>query len=81
MKFNNKIAISDSGFIFDPTTGESFSTNPIGLEIIKLIKEGKSLDEILTFILEKYEVTATVLSKILDEFITTLIQLNILIDE
>jgi hypothetical protein len=81
MKFNNKIAISDSGFIFDPTTGESFSTNPIGLEIIKLIKEGKSLDEIRTFILEKYEVTATVLSKILDEFITTLIQLNILIDE
>ena len=81
MKFNNKIAISDSGFIFDPTTGESFSTNPVGLEIIKLIKEGKSLDEIRTFILEKYEVTATVLSKILDEFITTLIQLNILIDE
>jgi len=81
MKFNNKIAISDSGFIFDPTTGESFSTNPIGLEIIKLIKEGKSLDEIRTFILEKYEVTPTVLSKILDEFITTLIQLNILIDE
>lgn len=81
MKFNSKIAISDTGFIFDPTTGESFSVNPIGLEIIKLIKEGKSIDEIRTFLLEKYEVTVTVLSKILDEFIMTLIQLNIVVDE
>ncbi|MGB9696889.1 MAG: PqqD family protein [Ignavibacteria bacterium] len=81
MKFNNKIAISDTGFIFDPTTGESFSVNPIGLEIIKLIKQGKSVEEIRALLLEKYEVTEAVLSKILDEFITTLIQLSIVVDE
>lgn len=77
MKFNNKIAVSDTGFIFDPTTGESFSVNPVGLEIIKLIKQGKSIDEIKRDLLDKYEVTESLLVKLLDEYVSTLIQLNI----
>lgn len=81
MKFNNKIAISDTGFIFDPTTGESFSVNPIGLEIIKLIKQAKSIEEIKKYLLDKYEVTEPILSKVLDEYIDTLVHLNIIHNE
>jgi len=41
MNIKKNIALSDSGFIFNPSTGESFSMNPIGLEIITMLKEGK----------------------------------------
>ena len=42
----NSLAISDNGFIFKPSTGESFTTNELGLIILNLLKEGKSADEI-----------------------------------
>jgi len=41
------IAVSDSGFVFDSSTGDSFSINPIGVEIIKLMKESKDEAEIV----------------------------------
>ena len=41
MKLKKNIAISDSGFLFNPSTGDSYSVNPIGTEIIELLKEGK----------------------------------------
>lgn len=54
MKIKKNVAISESGFIFNPTTGDSFSTNPIGLEIIRMLKDEKSKDEIRKTILGKY---------------------------
>ncbi len=46
MKLKKNLALSDSGFVFDPSTGDSFSTNPIGLEIIRMLKEGKTTNDI-----------------------------------
>ena len=54
MKIKKNIALSDSGFVFDPATGDSFTTNPIGLEIIKLLKDGKTQQEIKSTIVKKY---------------------------
>jgi len=52
----NSLAISDNGFIFKPSTGESFTTNDLGLFIINLLKEGKSGEEIISSITEEFEV-------------------------
>jgi len=52
----NSLAISDNGFIFKPSTGESFTTNDMGLYIINLLKEGKSNDTIISAITEEFEV-------------------------
>lgn len=52
----NSLAISDNGFIFKPSTGESFTTNEIGLFIIQLLKENKSGEEIINAIMEDFEV-------------------------
>ncbi|WP_456422988.1 PqqD family protein [Lutibacter sp.] len=54
----NSLAISDNGFIFKPSTGESFTTNDMGLFIINLLKEGKSSDTIISAITEEFEVDA-----------------------
>ena len=55
MNIKKNIALSDTGFIFNPSTGESFSVNPIGVEIIKLIREGQEKDQIKDTILAKYQ--------------------------
>ncbi len=55
MRIKKNIALSDSGFIFNPSTGESFSVNPIGAEILTMLKEGKAKDDIKKSILEKYQ--------------------------
>ena len=38
MKLKRNIAVSESGFLFDPTSGESYSLNEQGLEILNLMK-------------------------------------------
>ena len=40
------IATNEFGFVFNPATGDSFNSNPIAAEIIKLMKENQSLNEI-----------------------------------
>jgi len=41
MRIKDNIAVSASGLIFNPDTGESFTVNPMGAEIISKLKEGK----------------------------------------
>ncbi|MEN9523603.1 MAG: hypothetical protein RL065_1980 [Bacteroidota bacterium] len=56
MQIKKNLAISDTGFVFDPGNGESFSVNPIGLEILKSLKDGKPDSEIKKIIVSKYQV-------------------------
>ncbi len=56
MKLKRNIAVSESGFIFDPSTGESYSLNSQGVEILGMLKEAKSLTEIINYFVSEYEV-------------------------
>ncbi|MFM2358786.1 MAG: hypothetical protein RLY16_779, partial [Bacteroidota bacterium] len=38
MQLKKNIATSDAGFIFNPSTGDSFSANPLAAEIILELK-------------------------------------------
>lgn len=68
MDIKKDVAVSDSGFVFNPTTGESYSVNPIGMEIIKMMKLGKTTEEISKTILEQYNVEETTVDKDLNDF-------------
>jgi hypothetical protein len=70
MKLNKNLAVSESGFIFNPSTGDSFSVNPIGAEVINLLKEDRSAEQIKTTLLEKYDVEKTLLEKDIDDFLS-----------
>ncbi len=72
MTIKNDIAISDSGFVFAPGTGESFTVNPIGAEIIQMLKEEKSFEQIIEPMLEKYKTDATTVEKDVNDFISML---------
>lgn len=78
MKLKKNLAFSDSGFLFDPGTGDSFSTNPIGLEIIKMLKEGKTTDEIKSHITKIYLTDDVSFEKDLYDFISMLSKHNLI---
>ncbi len=69
MRLQKNIAISDSGFLFNPATGESFTVNPIGLEIINMLREGKEEKEICQSITEGYTVELQVVERDLHDFV------------
>ena len=72
MMLKKNIAISDSGFIFHPETGESYSLNPIGLEILQQIKEGNDQEEIIEMLIVKYDVTKIMAERYYLDFIQSL---------
>ncbi|MGE4587300.1 MAG: PqqD family protein [Mangrovibacterium sp.] len=73
IKLHKNVALSDSGYVFDPSTGESYTLNPIGLEVVKMLKENKPDDEIQSRILERYEVDASTLERYYMDFIGMLL--------
>lgn len=73
----NALAISDNGFIFKPTTGESFITNEIGLMIIQQLKEKKAIDDIIQVIMQDYEVDKITAGRDLYEFLDFLKKENL----
>ena len=72
LKIQENLAISDSGFLFFPTTGETFTVNEMGTEILKNLKEGKTSDEIIENILQKFEVDKETAERDLDDFLSQL---------
>lgn len=51
-----RLALSDSGFVFDPVNGDSFTVNTTGLTVLRLLKDGHSLGDILDQVSELYNV-------------------------
>jgi hypothetical protein len=72
MKIKSNLAVSDSGFIFNPSNGDSFSTNTVGSDIIRLLKAGNSFDSIKKEIVEKYEVDEILFEKDFHDFVSQL---------
>ena len=81
MRLKRNIAISESGFLFDPTGGESYSLNELGLEIINLLREKRSSQEITSLITDKYDVEKDDFEKYYYDFLGMLKQFKLLEDE
>jgi hypothetical protein len=77
MKLKKNIALSDTGFVFDPSTGNSFTVNPIGLEIISYLKEGRSPEEIRQAVTAKYETDGPGFEKDFADFMNMLQKLKL----
>ena len=80
MKLKGNIAISESGFIFNPEIGTSFTTNSLGVAILKQLKIKTSTDEIIESVIKNYEIDAITCEKDLDDFLRILTQFNLLDD-
>jgi len=77
MKIKSNIAVSETGFIFDPVSGESYSINPVGQEILELLNEGKSVEEITKKMTGEYEIDASSFEKYYYDFLGMLRQFQL----
>lgn len=78
MKLKKNIATSEAGFIFNPGTGDSFSVNNIGSEILVMFKENKSVDDVIENISLRYDVEKSQLEKDLEDFVSQLSGYNLI---
>ncbi|MBL9044235.1 MAG: HPr-rel-A system PqqD family peptide chaperone [Myxococcales bacterium] len=50
------LALSDTGFVFDPYTGATFTTNATGLLILHALREGLSRPAIVEKLRDRFDV-------------------------
>ncbi len=74
MKIKKNIAVSESGFVFVPNTGDSYSLNPVAMDIVHAINDNKTFDEIRSAIESKYDVEPSHFEKDFQDFIHQLKQ-------
>jgi len=78
MQIKENIALSENGFVFNPSTGDSFTLNNTAKEVLMLIREGKNLSQITESMSEKYEVDKVTLERYLTDFVNDLSMNNLM---
>jgi hypothetical protein len=78
MKINKNIAVSETGFVFNPGSGESFTVNTTGTELLNLIIKEKTYEEIKDFFLLKYDTNLSTFDQDYQDFVDLLQKYNLL---
>lgn len=78
MKIKKDIAVSDSGFIFNPVTGESYNVNNSGAAIIGYLKQGLSVKEIPAAMVKDFEVSETMAERDVQDFMNMLMHFQLM---
>lgn len=63
-----RLAISESGFVFDPVSGHNFTVNETGLTILRLLQKNNELTALLKKLAEEYKASPRVLERDVLEF-------------
>ena len=63
------IIVSDSGFVFDPSSGQTFGLNRTGLVVVRLMQQGETLETIAKNISEQFEISLAAAEEDLREFL------------
>ncbi len=66
------LAISESGFLFDPYSGTTFTVNNTGKFILQLLMEGKVIEEIESGLRKRFEIGDEDLRSDIYEFVNLL---------
>ena len=69
---NKNIAISETGFVFNPLTGDSFSTNAVGRLILSELQKGATNEDIKQTVSQTFAVDYSTLERDFDDFIMML---------
>ena len=81
MNIKKNIAVSETGFVFNPTTGDSYSINQVGQEILGYLGESKSPAEITSLMTSDYDIDPASFEKYFYDFISMLKQFELLEEE
>jgi len=71
----HRLALSESGFVFDPVSGQSFTVNETGIELLRLFQQATDIQEIKKTLLETYSAQPNELERDINDFISSLSEL------
>jgi Coenzyme PQQ synthesis protein D (PqqD) len=54
------LAVSETGFVFDPRTGHSFTVNRVGLTVLKKLRAGSPVNELVRELQQEFSGVASV---------------------
>lgn len=63
-----RLAISETGFVFDPVSGQSFSTGETGVAVLKRARDTEWLDDLIAGLASDYDATALQIERDLQDF-------------
>ena len=67
------LALSDTGFVFDPVTGHTFTVNATGLALLRLLKDGRTPEQLGRALADEFDVAGGEdLGRDVDEFVARL---------
>jgi hypothetical protein len=64
-----RLALSDSGFVFDPVTGKSYTVNNTGFWLIKQLQKNCNLDTLQTQIMHEFDGEVKTIERNVVEFL------------
>lgn len=67
-----RLAISESGFVFDPASGHNFTVNETGLSILRQLQKSIELEPLLERLANEYDVPTRELERDVQEFASVL---------
>ena len=73
--------VDDEMVLLDMRSGQYYGLNTVGSEVLKLINEGKSLDDAKTEICQRYQIDKQTAHDDISELITELKQQNLLVTQ
>ncbi|WP_437744828.1 HPr-rel-A system PqqD family peptide chaperone [Sorangium sp. So ce302] len=73
-----ELALSDTGFVFDPASGATFTVNPTGLCALNAMKEGLSREEVAARLRERFDIRGGDPARDVGEFLELLRQHGLL---
>ncbi len=65
---SKRLALSESGFVFDPVSGQSFSVNETGLVILHLAQHEDDIDQIATQLAEQFDASLVEIKRDVQDF-------------
>ena len=73
----SNLAISESGFVFDPSSGATFTLNASGLTVLRAIREGRTVPETVAALHDEFDAVGADAADDVQDFVARLRQLGV----
>jgi hypothetical protein len=77
-RYLSHLALSDDGFLFDSSSGNTFTLNSTGTFILKKLISGLDREGIATLITESYDASEEMVARDLNQFFQFMMELEII---